>query len=87
MNISTVDYPILRNKPVARFRYKGSHSKAIRREVYITDLRKDVVTGYEVREGNNTFDLSKAPIKSFARDKIMGFERLSFKSAGVTTSD
>jgi hypothetical protein len=87
MNITAVDYPILRNRPVARFRYKGSHSKAIRREVFITDLRKDVVTGYEVREGNNTCDLGDAPIKSFARDKIMGFERLSLKSAGVSTDD
>jgi hypothetical protein len=85
MNTSYTDYPILRNRPVARFRYRGSHSKPIRREVWITDLRHDVVTGYEIREGNATCDLSDAKIKSFSRDKIMDFERLSLKSAGVVT--
>ena len=85
--MSSSDYPILRNRPVANFRYKGSHSKPIRRSVVLTDIRRDVVTGYEIREGNTTCDLSTAPIKSFCRDKIVDFERLSMKSAGLDTID
>ena len=78
-----MEYAILRNKPVAHFRYRGSHSKPVRRTILLTELRRDVVTGYEVREGNNTCDVSDAPIKSFCRDKIMDLERLSLTQAGV----
>ena len=78
-------YPILRNRPVANFKYKGSHSKPIRRQVVLTDVRRDVITGYEIREGNTTYDLSTAPVKSFCRDKIVDLERLSMKSAGLDT--
>lgn len=78
-----MEYPVIRNKPVARFRYKGTHSKNIRREVVITDSRRDVLTGYEVREGNETRTLGDAPIKSFKREKIEGLERLTLRQAGL----
>lgn len=77
------EYDIVRNKPVARFRYKGSHSKAVRREIVLTNIQRDVLTGYEIREGNTTRDLTvETPTKSFRRDKIVDLERLSLRDAG-----
>lgn len=75
--MSSVSYPVVRNRPVASFRYKGNHSKPVRRTVLITDLTRATITGYEIREGNNLRDMKKAPVKSFARDKILDLERLA----------
>jgi len=84
MNMTETDYPIIRNKPVAVFRYKGSHSKPVRRQVFLTEIRRDVITGYETRSGNMTCDLDEAEVKSFARSKIFDLERLSLRDAGVS---
>jgi hypothetical protein len=85
MDLTVTDYPIIRNKPVAQFRYKGSHSKPVRRQVFLTEIRRNVITGYETLSGRATCALDDAEIKSFTRDKILDFERLSLKDAGVTS--
>jgi hypothetical protein len=46
-----MEYPIIRNKPVAQFWYKGTHSHPVKRTVLITEQTKDYFKGYEVREG------------------------------------
>lgn len=74
---SATTYPIVRNKPVAKFRYRGDHSKPIRRTVLITEITPDVFTGYEVREGNELRSLEKAKMKSYSREKIIGLERFA----------
>jgi hypothetical protein len=84
MNLTVTDYPIIRNRPVARFRYKGSHTKPVRREVFVTEIRRDVITGYETLSGRMACDLDAANLKSFTRDKIFDLERLSLKSAGMS---
>lgn len=76
----TTDYAILRNKPVARFRYRGSHSKPVRRELYLTEVRRNAITGYETREGNTIRSIDEAVIKTFSRDKIVDLERFSLKN-------
>ena len=70
-----LDYPILRNRPVAKFKYKGTHSKPIRRTVRLTSLERNVITGYEVREGNEIRDPDELVIKSFSKDEVMDLER------------
>lgn len=70
-------YPIVRNQPIAKFRYRGSHSKPVRRTVLLTEINRGTFTGYEVRDGNTVRDLGKAPIKSFSRDEIQDLVRLS----------
>lgn len=63
-------YDVIKNKPVATFRYKGTHSKPVRRVVLITNKTRDTITGYQLREGNDTWDIEDASIKSFSIDKI-----------------
>ena len=70
-------YPILRNKPVAKFRYKGTHSKPVRRTVLLTALERNVITGYEIREGNEVRNPEECAIKSFSRDSIQSLKRFS----------
>lgn len=76
-------YPILRNKPVAKFSYKGTHSKPVRRTVLLTALERNVITGYEVREGNEVRDPCESVIKSFSRDSIQDLRR--FSAAAIET--
>lgn len=76
MSNTTKSFPVIRNRPVARFRYKGTHSKPVRREIRLTKVTRDIITGYEVREGNETRPMDKAIIKSYSRDKIKDLERL-----------
>lgn len=65
------DYEPVRNLPVAQFYYRGqSHSHPVRRTVLIVEATRNHITGYELREGNNTRDIDDAPIKTFCRDKI-----------------
>lgn len=71
----TTTYPVVRNRPIAKFRYKGNHSKPVRREVVLTDITRGCLTGYEIREGNTTRSLKNKVIKSYNRDEIMGLER------------
>ena len=79
MDTTTLDleYPVIRNKPIAKFRYKGTHSKPVRRTVLITALERNVITGYEVREGNELRGAEDEVIKSFTKDEIFGLERFA----------
>lgn len=63
-------YEVVKNLPVARFWYKGSHTHPVRRTVLITESNKNYICGYELRDGNIVRTAAKAPIKSYRRDKI-----------------
>jgi hypothetical protein len=65
----------IRNQPVAKFMYKGSHSKPVRRTVVITELGRNTIGGYEVREGRTTRVLANAGYKTFSRDEIVNMSR------------
>jgi hypothetical protein len=82
-----MEYDIVRNQPVAKFFYKGTHSHPIRRTVLVTEQSGDVLKGYEVREGTTLRDVEDAPIKSFRKDKIAMTNQLrgSKASSGKTT--
>jgi len=71
---------IIRNLPVASFYYRGSHSHPVRRTVLLTEAGRDFYKGYEVRNGNETFDVTDAPIKTFLKDKIATVRQLRGKS-------
>ena len=66
---------IIRNKPVAKFWYKGSHSKPVRRTLVITELTRDTISGYEVREGRETRMLESSNFKTFTREKMVDMNR------------
>ena len=62
---------LVRNLPVADFYYKGpSHSHPVRRRVLVTNITRNHVTGYELREGNLSRDIDSAPIKTYRKDRI-----------------
>lgn len=67
---------IIRNKPVAKFYYRGSHSHPVRRTVLITETDGDIITGYEIREGNEIRAEETAPVKSFRVDRIATYAQL-----------
>ena len=64
------EYTLVRNLPVARFYYQGSHSHPVRRTVLVVTATSRTITGYELREGSDVRSYNKAPIKSFRRAKI-----------------
>ncbi len=66
----------IKNEPVARFYYKGTHSHPVRRTVLITESRPSYIRGYELREGSQTRSLKKAPVKTFSRNRIATFKQL-----------
>ena len=61
---------LVRNLPVAKFYYKGTHSHPVRRTVLIFESDRNYITGYELREGHTTRDVDNAPIKTYSRSKI-----------------
>ena len=63
-------YTPVKNNPVARFWYKGSHTHPVRRTVLIIESTDDFIKGYELREGNEVRTASESPIKTFKRSKI-----------------
>ena len=63
-------YNFVRQRPVARFYYKGHHSHPIRRTVLVISTSTSYIVGYEVREGSITRKPSLAPIKSYLKKKI-----------------
>ena len=71
------DYPLVQNRPVAKFRYKGTHSKAIRRTVLLTEINRDMLRGYEVREGNEVRSINDQVIKSFTREDVQDLARFA----------
>lgn len=64
-------YCLIRNLPVWKFFYKGTHSKPVRTTLAVTEVRGDVVKGYVLRRGNTVFArLQDAPIKSFKKSEM-----------------
>jgi ABC-type transport system involved in cytochrome c biogenesis ATPase subunit len=65
------EYSIVRNEPVAKFYYQGSHSHPIKRTVLVIENTKQYIRGYEMREGADVRHvISQAPIKSYKKNKI-----------------
>ena len=64
-------YGLIRNLPVWKFFYKGTHSKPVRTTIAVTEIKGDVVKGYVLRRGNAVCArLQDAPVKSFKKSKI-----------------
>ncbi len=63
-------YDIVRNTPVARFWYKGTHTHPVRRTVLVIESTKEYIRGYELREGRTVRTAAKAPVKTYRRDRI-----------------
>lgn len=82
-----MEYDIIRNQPVAKFFYKGTHSHPVKRTVLITEQNRDYFTGYEVREGINLRTIDEAPIKSFRKDKIATTSQLRTDSPMYSKKD
>jgi len=61
---------LVRNLPAARFYYKGSHSHPVRRTVLVTEIGRNVIRGYELREGSDVREFSRSPYKTYSRSKI-----------------
>lgn len=65
------NYCLIRNLPVWKFFYKGTHSKPVRTTLAVTEVNGDVVKGYVLRRGNEVFGrLQDAPIKSFRKSEM-----------------
>jgi len=67
------EYEPVKELPVARFYYKGSHSHPIRRTVLVIEENSTIITGYELREGNKTRNYTDNVIRSYRKDKIAKF--------------
>jgi len=63
-------YELVKNNPVAKFWYKGTHTHPVRRTVLVVRTTPKLVIGYELREGRDVRNLKNAPIKSYRKDKI-----------------
>ena len=64
-------YCLIRNLPVWKFFYKGTHSKPVRTTLAVTEVQGDVVKGYVLRRGNTVYPkLEGAPFKSFKKSEI-----------------
>jgi hypothetical protein len=67
----TPSYCLIRNLPIWKFSYKGTHSKPIRTTVAVTEVKGDLVKGYMLRRGNTVFGrLQDAPIRCFKKSEI-----------------
>jgi hypothetical protein len=70
--MKTKIYEPVEKTPVAKFFYKGTHSRPIRRTVIVIKETRKIIVGYELREGNvlrSTKD-AKNHIKSYLKSKI-----------------
>lgn len=69
------EYELVRNQPVAKFYYQGSHTHPVRRTVLLikNKTNSSIMIGYELREGIIVRNLRNAPIKSFRRNEIAAF--------------
>lgn len=63
-------YGLVRNTPVARFWYKGTHTHPVRRTVLVIEQTREYIRGYEIREGRNIRTAAKAPVKTYRRERI-----------------
>lgn len=62
---------LIRNLPVWKFYYKGSHSKPIRTTLAVVSNTPKIVTGYVLRRGNKVCNkLQDAKIHSFKKSEI-----------------
>lgn len=69
--MSKSNFGLVRNLPVWRFYYKGTHSKPIRTTIAVVSNTPKVVTGYVLRRGNNVCaTLQDAKIHSFKKSEI-----------------
>jgi hypothetical protein len=64
------NFGVVRNLPVAKFRYKGNHSKPVRRTILVVESNARWIRGYELREGSVERTLASAPIKTYSKRKI-----------------
>lgn len=70
-------YDPVKKLPICKFYYKGKHSHYVRRTILrIPNENPNVIVGYELREGSETRKLSKAPIKSYRKDKIAQWDQI-----------
>jgi len=60
-------------RPVAKFYYQGSHTHPVRRTILVTEETSKYLTGYELREGNETRKLRNAPVKRYSKANIARF--------------
>ena len=69
------EYELVRNQPVAKFYYQGTHSHPVRRTVLLikNKTNSSILVGYELREGKKTRNLNTAPIKSFSKSEIASY--------------
>lgn len=75
-------YCLIRNLPVWKFFYKGTHSKPVRTTLAVVEVKGDVVTGYVMRRGNIVCNrLQDAKICSFKKSEIA-----SDRKSGVSLS-
>ena len=80
-------YELVRNQPVARFYYQGTHSHPIRRTVLVVEETDTHITGYEMRCGNEVRDVGEArkTVRTYRKDKIAkwgDYSRLRQSSVG-----
>lgn len=69
--MSDASVKLVRNLPVWKFFYKGSHSKPIRTTIAVVQNNSNVVTGYVLRRGNEVCArLQDAKIQSFKKSEI-----------------
>jgi hypothetical protein len=80
-------YPVVRSQPVAKFYYQGSHSHPVRRTVLVVENNKNLLTGYELREGSVTRNFDQAPIKSYRHSKIARIEQCGRRLRKRTPKD
>jgi hypothetical protein len=63
-------YEIVRNMPIARFWYKGTHTHPVRRTILVVEQTREYIRGYELREGRIIRPAAKAPVKTYRRERI-----------------
>jgi len=70
---------ILKSLPVAKFFYQGNHTHPVRRTVLLVENTPKYLLGYEIRAGNEIFDLQTASLKRYNKSgiaKIGDYSRL-----------
>jgi hypothetical protein len=66
----------LKKNEIAVFYYQGGHSHPVKRVVVVVKSSPTHITGYEVREGFNIRETSKAPIKTYLKENIATVRQL-----------
>ena len=79
---------IVRNLPIWKFYYKGSHSKQIRTTIAVTKNDKNIVTGYVLRRGNQVCNrLQDARIQSFKKSDIARNDQVDSLKSSKNSND